>query len=582
MQLNPVRLSFTFDPLDDSSKAFDFDAAGMHDFQSAEDPKYQILVWGTPAINGRILHAKELLMQTVETRIEDLAPELDCSFLLVIREKLNKQIAIVTDRWSSLPIYYGMQGTRFFADTHFKSIVTSQGGSTRRVDRWAVAEFLYFRRMFGTQTLDPNIKCLPYGSILWVRSNGDTKLSRYWEISGEKTKLSRGDQAEYLAEGIRDSMRMYMSDGGRYGLLLSGGLDGRALLAGASQPLTCLTTSPNPNNELRVAQALAKIADSKHVYIQRPLSLPSDIVESSVALSGGTTVYHEAQFLGYESLITPHSDVIFMGLALDIMFCGHYLPKSLVRVLGRDGMHFRLQKLPHNIEDDFIKSVTYRLKSSNPINIIRSDIRAEFQQKIFERVSLQMQEGRAIGLEGYDLWEFMHLHNLSRHYSLLMAQSIRTFAACRVPAFSRQLYDICWGMRAEDKANWSIYQKAIKRLSPVLMRERNANSNMRADLPLRIQTFLRFAKSIGNRLPSVNVRMPPAPTDRSWPSMRTQLESNPELLKRALLLGQSEKLASLELFDMKAISALIRDHVAGSVDHTVLINMLQTIECSFD
>ncbi len=342
--------------------------------------------------------------------------------------------------------------------------------------------------------------------------------------------------------------------------------------------MPCFTTAPSLNNEVDVARTLAQIKGSPHTFLDRSVSPPRGLIDVAVALGGGMTVYHEAQFIGFADRVAPQVDTVFLGLALDVMFCGHYLPKSLVRFGGRLGWHFRLHDLPADLETTFLETVSYRLKTSDPWVVIRADRRAEMRRQLHDRVVAEMAEGRAAGLAGFDLWEFMHQHNLARHYSLLMAQSVRTFAACRLPALTRELANICWSMTVEDKANWRVYQKAIACLSPEMMRVRNANTNIRADRSLSMQTAIRFGRAALNRLPLMHLRATPGWQDRSWPQLHQMLNADAETAARARALSRSEALAAPDLFDMDAVGRIVDDHFSGRADHAVLINLLLTID----
>jgi hypothetical protein len=372
-------------------------------------------------------------------------------------------------------------------------------------------------------------------------------------------------------------MATHMSDSRDYGLLLSGGLDARALLAAAPSPPVCFTTTPKPNNELSVAVELAGLKGAEHVYVPRPEQLLNGALDPAVALGGGMTVFNEMQFIGYGPQVTPRADTLFMGLALDIMFCGHYLPKSLVSYGGRSGWHFRLHDLPADLPGAFVDTVSYRLKTTDPMRVIAPAQRERVRRHLLDAVRQEMDEGRALGLQGYDQWEFVHLHNLARHYSLLMAQSVRTFAACRIPALTNALYDLCWAMRAEDKANWAVYQKAIARLDPALMRVRNANTNIRADRPLWQQTAVKFARAAAGRA-GLQLGASPAWWDRSWPQARQSIDANPAIHTRVMQLATSPRLAALNLFDAAAIEAVAAEHLTGQRDHAVLLNELVTID----
>ncbi len=557
---------------------FDLRLHKLLDSNRHDDQRGMVAIWGIPALDGKILCARELLEKIRSEGLSTLAPKLDCGFLLVLHDRQDDRLSIVTDRTGSLPLFYAAENGRFVASSSFKRLFDAHGaGGSAGLNPWTIAEFFYFRRVFGTRTYDRTISYLPYASILTIEGDGRTQHRRYWRPNADKLRLSHDELAERLSSLLSDSMRTYMSDGHAFGLLLSGGLDARALLAAAPAPPVCFTTTPKPNNELAVARELARIKGSEHVYLPRPEQLLNDALAPSVALSGGMTVFNEVQFIGYGDKIAPRANTLFMGLALDIMFCGHYLPKSLVSYSGRAGWHFRLHDLPDDLPQTFVDSVSYRLKTSDPMRVVRAEHRKAMREYLIETVRAEMQEGRDIGFENYDLWEYVHLHNFARHYSLLMAQSVRTFAACRIPAFTNSLYDLCWAMRAQDKYNWAVYQKAITRLAPAMMQVRNANTNIRADMSLRRQTAVKFARAIGARL---GLRSGAAPSwwDRSWPEARQAIDVNPSIKERVKSLNRSPYLAAVEIFDLRAVEEVIAEHFAGRHDHTVMLSELITID----
>jgi asparagine synthetase B (glutamine-hydrolysing) len=550
----------------------------LHDADRYDDERLTLISWGFPYLNGLILKARGLADSLQSEGIKALAPRLDGSFLLIVYDRRADHLTIVTDRTGSLPLFHHTVPGRFVASSAFKRLFDQRGaGASRGFEPWTVAEFFYFRRVFNTRTYDRDIAILPGASIFDVSANGTSKRHTYWRINPDKLTLDQDGLAAELADALRASMQATMSDRRRYGLLLSGGLDARALLAASPQPPDCFTTTPKPNNELAVAAELAKLRGAPHHYIPRPVNLLDHALPPSVALSGGMTIFHEVPFLGYGTQITPHADTVFMGLALDIMFCGHYMPKSLVSFAGHQGWHFRLHELSGDLPTLYARTVSYRLKTTDPLSVIRPEHRERFQSHMVECIRQEMDEGREAGLSAYDLWEFTHLHNMARHYSLLMAQSVRTFAACRIPAFSNRLYDLCWRITAQDKANWAVYQKAIKLLDPQLMQVRNANTNIRADMPLRMQTAVKFARAATSRIFGTGGASP-SWWDRSWPEPRQNIDVNPSIQATMRALPSSQALASTGLFDQDAIAARIGEHEARSRDHTILLGQLMTID----
>lgn len=561
-----------------AASEFSFDAHRMQGLSTFRDERATVLVWGNVGVGNRLLSAMQVAGRLLERSAKSLAPNFDGGFLIVFFDVRNGRLQVITDRTGSLPFFYRSDGTGFRGSTSFKQLFDECGaGAGSSVDRWAAVEFLYFRRLFGTRTYDRTIAYLPYASILSFELGGRAVIERYWSIGAEKLALGVDQLADRVAGALRTSMSMQMSDGARYGLMLSGGLDARALLAAAPVPPVCFTTTPKPNNELAVAQELASIKGARHVYLPRPPQMLNDVLDASVYLSGGMTVFHEVQFMGYGPQVTPEADTVFLGLALDIMFCGHYLPKSLVNFAGRSTWHFRLHEMPTDIVGAFVDTVSYRLKTSDPLQVLRADLREEARQRLRASVESEVAEARSLGLAGYDVWEFMHLHNLARHYSLLMAQSVRTFAACRIPALSNDLFDLCWAMRAEDKANWAVYQKAITRLSPEMMRVRNANTNIRADRPLWMQSGTKLMRAALGRA-GFKVRGTPSWWDRSWPAPRHSIDANPNIQAAAHCLPESPHLVGLDVFDPAALREVVGAHFSGRRDHTILLNALITVD----
>ncbi len=222
----PFRLSLRFDPAREaaSGDGFRFEVVGLHDFRRLEDAGGVFLVWGFPVLDGRAADPAELMRRLRDEGAEALARELDCGFVLAYFDRGRRDLTLITDRWSSLPLFYGSDGGCFRADSSFKRLFDGRGaGGSPGLDRWTVAEFFYFRRVFGERTYDQGIRFLPYAAILTVDAEGRTDLRRYWRIGAEKSPAGQNAMAERLAAALRYSMRVHTSDGHRYGLMLSGG-----------------------------------------------------------------------------------------------------------------------------------------------------------------------------------------------------------------------------------------------------------------------------------------------------------------------------------------------------------------------
>ncbi|WP_341894441.1 asparagine synthase-related protein [Ferrovibrio terrae] len=538
-----------------------------------------LVIWGNPIAEGRIDDAAILRsFDSVQDQF-GFALGLNGSFLIQIYDPETATLSVINDRFGSLAFYFRQDGDTLQLSTSFKAVLDPllRNGKAR-IDPAAVFEFLHFRRLFGTHTYDSNTQYLDSASILtFTRGMSAPRVQKYWMPSFAPSALDRKTLAGDLADALRDAMAMHMSDGRRYGLMLSGGLDSRALLAAAPVMPTCFTTCLTRNNEFEVAAELAAAAGAEHVFVQRPHDMLNDLVEDSVWLSG-MQIYPEFQFAPYSSAVLPKADSIFLGLALDVFFAGLYQPKKPLRIAGRETLMYQLQPIGHDPAGQFTRGVSYRLKTSDPWSVIRKNARPDLEARMHDSVNSIMARARAAGADAYGQWEYMHLHNFSRHYSFPMAASIRGWADCRIPALENRLFDMAFAVSPQDKANWAILMQAIDLCNPAMMSIRNANTNITARRSLGMQTAIHWARAAANRALGPRFRAMPPWWERSWPPARASLEHNPHIRDLVAALPESPALEMLDIFDSGKIRDSIADHAAGRHDHSVLLNLLVTID----
>ena len=511
---------------------------------------------------------------------QDFLRDLNGSFLVVIYDPASGALTIGNDRFASLALYYAQEEGRLSAALSPKPLFDERQAQGRaKLEPEAVFEFLYFRRLLGERSFDRGIAYLTSAATLTVSpQDPGPKVEKYWSPDFSRKHAGGTALVRDLAEGLREATAMATSDGSRCGLLLSGGLDSRAILAAAANALPCVTTALRPNNEVAVAAEVAAAAGAAHHFVPRPPDLYDAVVDDAVFLTGGMQLYTEAHFLGYGAALRPIADTLLIGLGLDIFFGGLYLPKEPAQLFGRPALHHRLRPLSRDITGDFIAGVSYRLKTSDPFTLVKPPARARLEEHLRAAVEQIVERGRALGAADYDLWEYMHLHNLSRHYSFPMMASIRTFADCRAPALENRLFDLAIAMTAEQKRNGTAYQDAISRLSPAVMAVRNANTNVTAAHSLRRQTAIKALRMAANRLFGTPYPQSPGWQERSWPSPKAVLAANRSVLRRIEGLANSERLADLGFLDMDTLARLIEEHDAGRHDHAVCLNVLLTME----
>lgn len=542
-----------------------------------------VIILGNPIVGSRRNDAPVVEAFNKAPTDQDFARTLNGSFLIFLYDRVGGALRIINDRFASLAFYYahgadGLTGALSFKQLFDRLRLTEKVA----IDSEAIFEFLYFRRLLGEKTFEQGSRYLTSAAILHMGPDGGPSVEKYWLPDYGSPRPRGRTLVDELAGRLEAAVAMHMSDDRRFGLMLSGGLDSRAILAAAPRPPVCVTTCLTQNNESEVATLVAAAASARHYFIERPPTLYDQVLDDCVFLTGGMQIFAEAQFMGYGPRLTPLADTLLMGLVLDVFFGGLYLPKKPVTVFGRPALHFRLAPLTSDLVGDFMTGVSYRLKTSDPYVVVRPRMRRRLADYL--RVSTEeiMDRGRDLGASEYDLWEYMHLHNLSRHYSFPMMSSIRTFSDCRSPALENDLFDLAIAMTAEDKVNGTPYQRAIAKLNPRLMAIRNANTNVSAQYPLPLQTCIKMVRFAASRVLALPFRPAPGAGDRSWPSPKETIAATPQLRVAINGLPRSQRLADLEFLDMTAVGRVVEEHENGYHDHAVLLGLLTTLDRFLD
>jgi asparagine synthase (glutamine-hydrolysing) len=539
-------------------------------------------IWGSPIIDGKINDGRVLRALDEARDMGEFARLLDGSFLLFVYDRAQQSLTIINDRFASLAFFYQISGAGLQGSTSCKRLYdTALAAGNAQPDAEAVFQFLTMRRLFGDRTFMRGLRFLDAASILSIsKTTPEGHIETYWRPDFTKLEQPVRQLADTLAEALQESMAAHESDGLRYGLMLSGGLDSRALLAASPSPPLCFTTGLSHNNEAEVAAEVAARAGAEHLFIPRPECFLNELADDSVFLAG-MQIYPEAQFANYDEQVAPRADAVFLGLGLDIFFAGLYLPKSPVSLLGRKTLFHRLTPPPDDVTEAFINGVSYRLKTSDPYSVVKQTELARLRNSLRDRIGEITEQARGLGGDPTDRWEYLHLHNLSRHYSFPMAASIRSYADCRIPALTNRLFDLTFAVPAAAKTNGAVLRQAITRLNPALMEIRNANTNVTAKHSLPAQTAIHWARAAANRLAGAGFRTSPPWWERSWPQARQSIDANPNIAEMARQLPKSERLEALGIFEMTKIATTVAEHFDGQHDHAVLLNALITIDRFF-
>jgi asparagine synthase (glutamine-hydrolysing) len=133
----------------------------------------------------------------------------------------------------------------------------------------------------------------------------------------------------------------------RLGILLSGGVDSRSVLAADHEGRisVAFTLGDFENQELQIARKIAATKGCRHVFLHRNLDHYARLVDEAVSIGDGLYRFDHAHYLGFFEQIRKEVDILFNGLFLDNFFNGDRLPRVNWRVVGKRVSLPMLQKL---------------------------------------------------------------------------------------------------------------------------------------------------------------------------------------------------------------------------------------------
>jgi len=453
----------------------------------------------------------------------------------------------------------------------------------------AFYEFIYMKRLFGNKTYDHDTRFLDSASILrYATSSGRLDIAKYWQPNCNISEMSMEDASDKLAFLMKESFKRLSSDSKRYGLLLSGGLDSRSILAASDVPLTCITTCEYMNNEYMVAKELSRAKGYEHIFIEKPSTYYSDIIDKAVYTGAGMTLYTGAHFFNIEDVAREKIDVFLHGYGFDFLFRGKYLPNTVHPLLSK--LTYRRNLIPigigaKDVAEEFIENISYRLdrlKSVNSAMLLKYRARKGMLDALYCESNKIINEAKTLSDDPYKWWDYCCFRNVSRHYTWLNILSLRTFIEERTAAFDNDLFDFFWSLDPLSRLNGDIFVGAIKLLDPNVFKVRNANTNLSLGDP----SFVTSSKIVLNKalketgLNKLFKRSLPFPLlrERSWPIDADLIRENEKIRELTLGLCDSSELETLSFLNMDVVGSCICDHLDGKGDYTNLILTFLTVD----
>jgi asparagine synthase (glutamine-hydrolysing) len=191
----------------------------------------------------------------------------------VLVDLRREQIILFNDRYGLGRIYYCEKADGFYFSSEAKSLLKVLP-ELRRLDPKGLAETFSCGCVLQNKTLFSGILLIPGGSMWIFRPNGDIRKDRYFypQSLEKQPLLSEMEYYEELKRTIARILPRYFRGKRQVGMSLTGGLDGRLIMAwGAFRPekLPCYTFGGSYHDctDVKIARKIARLCSQSHKTI---------------------------------------------------------------------------------------------------------------------------------------------------------------------------------------------------------------------------------------------------------------------------------------------------------------------------
>ena len=501
--------------------------AVMH---GTENDQRAVTIIGSPITGKEVNRAKsaQYLLDTAD--LTKAIKTLDGEFLAIIWNKQDKTLFIFNDRFSAYPLFWAHQNGRFGAAYSYMDLA-------RHCKDWPGFQllperaytFLKFRRLLDTQTHDSLTQALSPGAQLVISNTEAPSITPYWQPNFKKSSKNEKNLIKEFASLFEESVRV-RQETDKTGIFLSGGHDSRTVALYADQPTTCFTLSFSDNLEVDCARKIAANTGHNHQFCQIAPGFFEKTHDVATELSAACYVNENALF--FPELISPPptADVLLHGHGLDYMYQGMYLHAKYYHVLGRHTYIRRFMPFPSDFTQHFIDSAPFQMKYQGWQNYLT----ATHEDSIHDAVNTVYQRAQELSDNPHDHWDYLILHNISKHHTYSNVLSKRTCGEVRTPAFDNALYDFFHALPHEYRLHGEILRGAMYHKNPKIANMISANHGLPAGWGPYKRTVAMTTRALIRRASFNTVFSRRDATSRTWPDLDTHIREEETYRTKAL------------------------------------------------
>jgi len=417
----------------------------------SEDGTIGAIVYGK--VLGNATNPAEHLIQIYKRYGKKALSELNGSFCGVIFENTaSPKVILITDRFGSRPLYYAFKDGEIIFSSHAKGILSYP--FPKKLNERTLVKFLLYGKIgiLGDDTWFEGIKLLPPASVLTFFSDGKYMIEKYWGLE-YVSELSKKDAIESLCKAFKEAVNEMVSNANdNLAVLLSGGLDSRAILAALSpknrRRITAVTFGVKGCDDILIAQKVTAKLRLKHIIIEYDPDELSKYAEKVVYLSEGQDTVN-ASFIPYvaEQIDRRGLSCYLQGFMFDLLLGGSFLSKDLFKY---NGFITALEKKSKLFEPKEIKE----LLNERLLHLVPS-VRKEFIELAKES------KGNSTANKA----DYFFINTRVRRYTLMGSVINREFWEELLPTIDNNVIEVIRKIPPELRFNYYLYREFLIRLN---------------------------------------------------------------------------------------------------------------------
>jgi asparagine synthase (glutamine-hydrolysing) len=315
--------------------ALDEDSTSIEGATESQDRRFvvwvagEVFTWDNAPLKVTGSTFRRHLLAQLITKGGAALCDLNGEYQIALWDRAERKLALYSDRFAALPIYWTANATGFAFAGGVRGVLMAPAVDAQP-DAQAIREAVSFGGFrLGGRTNIAGVTMAPGASEITVQP-GHLGTRRYWswrEVPRE-VEMSSAERLEHSQAAWRRAVALRTAGSGRPGLLLSGGLDSRAILAEATAQgrlVTAVSYGVRESDDVRFARRAARVAGASWELF--PLYADGWVERRLSHLHATDGLINFVDLMHAEVLpqLASHMDVYLSGYIGDVVSGGTYL-----------------------------------------------------------------------------------------------------------------------------------------------------------------------------------------------------------------------------------------------------------------